>query len=275
MRNRFILDAAVKAGESALKVFRRKGYDAVGSFDDSEVRLKSPNELVGTEDIECQEIILDAIRGERPHASLYSEELDNFDGLPGDGNEEKYVIDPLDGTHNFFFGLPFWGVAIARLDKDNVPVAGVIHLPALGETVFADGGGGMACYVNGREVAARPAARAPKQAMICYDNQFYKLGPKAFEIYERLTGAVFTTRILGSAAADFLLTAKGRINGRIWNDTNPYDIAAGIAVLRAAGGCVLDFDGNDAGVMSRKVIACSDRSLGEVLVGLASHPQEA
>ena len=100
-----------------------------------------------------------------------------------------------------------------------------------------------------------------EKSIICYDNQFYKLGNTAIKIYDILAHDVFTSRITGSAITDAALIATGRINGRIWNKTQPYDIAPGIPIVKGAGGYVSDFQGNEISVMNKSVLMSSDNNL--------------
>ena len=122
----FLVDAVLKAGEAALKAFESKKYCFLTDFQHEKITEKSKKELVVEEDLLCQEIIIEAIKEYESDAVIYSEELTNLDDLKSDRSETKYLIDPLDGTHNFCFGLPFWGISVAVLNKDNMPVAGII-----------------------------------------------------------------------------------------------------------------------------------------------------
>ena len=103
-------------------------------------------------------------------------------------------------------------------------------------------------------------------SLICYDNQFYKLGHTAINIYDILAHDAFTSRITGSAITDAALIATGRINGRIWNKTQPYDIAPGIPIVKGAGGVVSDFKGDAISVLNKSVIMSSDSNLHQRLI---------
>ena len=112
----------------------------------------------------------------------------------------------------------------------------------------------------------RTSKRRLGKAIISYDNQFYKLGHRAIKIYEILANDAFTSRITGSASADAALIATGRINGRIWNKTLSYDIAAAIPIVEGSGGFVSNFRGNQINVLDREVIMSSSKKLNEELI---------
>jgi acyl-CoA synthetase (AMP-forming)/AMP-acid ligase II/fructose-1,6-bisphosphatase/inositol monophosphatase family enzyme len=265
----FLIKAVQRAGEVAKKAIENKKYSFLSDFEIEKIRKKSKNELVVEEDILSQNIIIEEIKKHDVGAAIYSEELENLEELVEDKSEKKYLIDPLDGTHNFCFGLPFWGISVAILNKENIPYAAIIYLPELDILLKCDGlGHPTMVYMNGTWIQTTTAKKQLEEALICYDNQFYKLGKRAFNIYENLTKACFTTRILGSASADIALIAVGKINARIWNKTNSYDIAGGIPIVNGAGGSVSDFSGNEASIFSKEIIMCSDKKLNNNIVEL-------
>ena len=184
--------------------------------------------------------------------------------LEQDENEIKFILDPLDGTHNFYFGMSYWGIGLAVLNKHNESIAGFIYLPALNIFIKNEGNNSSTLLKNGNDwIKCNTTARLLEKSIICYDNQFYKLGNTAIKIYDILAHDVFTSRITGSAITDAALIATGRINGRIWNMTEPYDIAPGIPIVIGAGGIVSDFNNNDINVLQKSVIMSSDNLLNE------------
>ena len=256
-----------EAGIVLLDRFNKRNSRHLEGVDTGYVKEKAEKELVIREDLISQDIVINGIKEFDPDAIIYSEELDNMHLLEQDENEIKFILDPLDGTHNFYFGMPYWGIGLAVLDKQNESIAGFIYLPALNIFIKNEGNNSSTLLKNGNDwIKCSTTARPLKKSIICYDNQFYKLGNTAIKIYDILAHDVFTSRITGSAITDAALIATGRINGRIWNKTEPYDIAPGIPIVRGAGGMVSDFNNNDINVLQKSVIMSSDKLLHEKLV---------
>ena len=270
----FLVEAVCEAGAVAQKAFESKKYSHLSDFRHERIKEKSQRELVIEEDIICQNIIARAIRDNDPTAGIYSEEMENLGALKNDAAAKKYLIDPLDGTHNFCFGLPFWGISVAVLDAANTPIAAVNFIPEFDMLLKCDGPGHSTLVrVNGAWTETSTACKEMREALICYDNQFYKLGAQAHALYESITKACFTTRITGSAVFDIALIAVGKINARIWNKTNCYDIAGGIPIVKGAGGHVSDFEGRDAGIFSEEVVMSSDKALNQKILELVKQDQ--
>lgn len=263
----FLIDALREAGKVAQTAFENKKYCFLSDFQHEKIREKSPNELIIEEDILCQDIIIKAIKAQDPNAVIYSEELNNLDQLKTDTAAQKYLIDPLDGTHNFCFGLPFWGISAAVLNAGNAPIAAVIFIPEFDLLLKCEGPRHPTMvYDKDTWIETTTAQKQMREALICYDNQFYKLGPRAFEIYQSLTKECFTTRITGSAVFDIALIASGKVNARVWNNTNLYDIAGGIPIVKGAGGSVSGFQGEEIDIFAPQVIMSSDKSLSQRIV---------
>lgn len=205
---------------------------------------KTAKEFVTNVDVDCQKLSHNLLADTYP---IMSEELRNPDVTFGGC---FWVIDPLDGTHNFIAGLPLFGVSIA-LVYDSRIVVGVIYLPFFDKLYYAVEGQGA--FMNGVKIYVSKNKFLEK-SMITYDNQFY-LNERAFERYQKLTSKTFTTRILGSAIYDFALIAAGKIDARIWNNTKLFDFAAGVLVVQEAGGRVTDFHGKKIMLDSHEIIA--------------------
>ena len=247
--------------------FNKRNSMHLEGVDAGYVKEKAEKELLIREDLISQEIVIKGIKEIESDSVIYSEELNNVHLLQDDRNELKFILDPLDGTHNFYFGMPYWGIGLGVLNKQNESIAGFIYLPALNIFIKNEGNNTSTLLKNGNDwIKCNTTARPLEKSIICYDNQFYKLGNTAIKIYDILAHDVFTSRITGSAIADAALIATGRINGRIWNKTEPYDIAPGIPIVRCAGGMVSDFNNNDINVLQKTVIMSSDKLLHEKLI---------
>ncbi|MFH0861126.1 MAG: inositol monophosphatase [Candidatus Altiarchaeota archaeon] len=245
--------------EVAKSTARRVGEIQQGHFrKDLKVIRKTPKEFVSNVDIECQNLSHRLLTEKFPYPVLSEEKRlsENID------SNLFWVVDPVDGTHNFIAGVPNFGVSIALLSKHEF-VLGVIHLPYFDEMYYAVKGNGA--FMNGKPIAVSDN-KVLEKSMITYDNQFY-LSKYSFERYKRLVDHSFTTRIFGSAVYDFGLIASGIIDARVWNNTKIFDFAAGVTLVREAGGMVTDFNGDNISTDSKELVA-SNGSVHSQLVDL-------
>ena len=272
MNFEILISALEAAGKRALESFKVRNDNLFLGIKTPYLEEKSPRELLIREDIMCQKILIDTILSDQPNAKIYSEESNNLKELETDNSPLKFIIDPLDGTHNFYFGVPYWGLSIGILDERNYSIGGVIYLPCMGMLLKNEGKDkpSMIKLKEGwQKVSTVP--RELNKALICYDNQFHKFESEASSIYKRLTKEAFTTRITGSAVSDAALIATGRVNARIWNNTMSYDIAAAISIVKGAGGQVSGFNGENINVMEPKVLMSSDKVVHSSLLNLISN----
>jgi myo-inositol-1(or 4)-monophosphatase len=229
----------------ALGTARALGERQMARFEQKyRVVRKELREFVTSIDLECHELALEWLGRAAP--VLSEETRTPVQRIP----DLCWIVDPLDGSHNFIAGLPNFGVSIALVENGRF-VLGVIGIPAFGDTFHAvDGQGALR---NDKLIRASTNADLSK-AMVAYDNQFH-LSPDGFDRYRRVTEAAFTTRILGSAAYDLSLIARGRIDARVFNCAKVFDVAAGIVILREAGGCLTDFAGGPVTASTRDIVA--------------------
>lgn len=240
------IEAAKKAGEILKKNFGQK-YRVI---------RKSPKEMVSIVDMQAQKVILEILEPNFPGYSIITEERRSNPGREG----KNWIIDPMDGTHNYIAGLPFSGVSIG-LAKDDDFQLGVIFFPMEDRLYYAAKGKGA--FLNNERIAASQNQELSK-AMVAFDNQFH-LNMKSFDYYEKLVERAFTTRILGTATNDVCMTAEGKIDGRIWVNTKICDIAAGIVILTEAGGKITNFDGTPCTLDSKQVVASNGKIHEELL----------
>lgn len=234
--------AAVEIGKMQLELFRTKYH----------VIRKSPKELVSKVDIESQKKIEQLLKKEHKKYEVFSEEKSIQKAYPS--NDLFWIVDPLDGTHNYIAGLPFFGVSIALADINKFYI-GVIYLPGFDSLFWALKGRGAYCNDKKIEISHNDDI---SKSLITYDNQFY-LASKSFEYYKKLVEKTFTTRIIGSAIYDICLVASGIVDARIYNSTKIYDIAAGITIISEAGGRLTDFNGNNLTLSVKDVIASNGK----------------
>ena len=237
----------VKELEIAKSVSREMGKIQLRNFRKNlKVIRKSTKDFVSNVDLECQNVSYELLKKEFEYEIL-SEEKKTQDEI---GTELFWIIDPVDGTHNYISGLPNFGVSIALATKKEF-LLGVIYLPYFDEMYHAVKNQGA--FMNEQKIQVSKNNDLEK-SMITFDNQFY-LNKKSFEVYKRVVNGCFTTRILGSAVYDFCLIASGKVDARVWNNTKVFDFAAGLTIVSEAGGNVTDFKGNKITLNSHDILA--------------------
>ncbi len=227
---------AKEMGKMQLKNFRKN----------LKVIRKSTKDFVSNVDLECQNLSYELLRKDFQYEIL-SEERKTQDEI---GTKLFWIIDPVDGTHNYISGLPNFGVSIALATKKEF-LLGVIYLPYFDEMYYAVKNQGA--FMNDEKIQVSKNNDLEK-SMITFDNQFY-LNKKSFDVYKKIVDSCFTTRILGSAVYDFCLIASGKVDARVWNNTKVFDFAAGLTIVNEAGGKLTDFNGNEITLNSHDILA--------------------
>ena len=231
--------------------------------DDAEI--KSANNLVTYVDKESERQFVNGLMRIFPEAGFVAEE--------GTGEQKvngfNWVIDPLDGTTNFVHGVPVWCTSVALCEGDH-PVVGVIYDPNLEECFSARIGGGAA--MNGKAIAVTEIAALEKSLLATgfpYDD--FGREDKYIALFRELMRKTRGMRRLGSAALDLAWTACGRFEGFYEYGLNPWDMAAGVIIVREAGGIVTTFHGHDAVVFAEDMIATNGGIHPEISTVIRSH----
>jgi myo-inositol-1(or 4)-monophosphatase len=222
---RVAIDAARETGELLLD--RRGRIRSVEAKDD--------RSLVTDVDREAEALIRRRISAAFPSHGILGEE----DGGSCAGADTVWVIDPLDGTHNYIRGIPLLGVSIGVI-RGGAFVAGVIDIPAEGRRYAAEHGGGA--FMNGERIAVSNRAD-PAAWSVGLDSELRTDFPGKARVLEALGQAVFNVRMLGSSARSLALVAEGSLDGLVEFFDNPWDFAAGVAIVEEAGGRISTFDG--------------------------------
>ncbi|MFD7668145.1 inositol monophosphatase family protein [Streptomyces sp. NPDC059788] len=188
----------------------------------------SPIDVVTEMDIASEKLITGFLAEHRPDDGFLGEEGASVAGTSG----VRWVIDPVDGTVNYLYGLPSWAVSIAA-EKDGEAVVGVVAAPARGETYHAVLGGGA--FRDGEPVRCRPA---PPLSQALIGTGFAYLSERRAaqaEVLRTLLPRVRDIRRGGSAAIDLCDVACGRLDGYYERGLNPWDMAAGALIARESG----------------------------------------
>jgi len=243
--HRRLLDGVLELGRFQLGQFER--------LDPEVVEEKGPRDLVTWVDRESETRLAGLLAGLLPDAGMLGEE-----GLRRQGSGDLlWVIDPLDGTTNFSYGHPFFAVSIA-LVRDRRPVLGLIHAPRLGETFHGWEGGGA--WLGKRPLRVSRRAR-PSQLLLATgfaDSRRTHAGVNLRNFDGMLHGSRGVRRA-GSAALDLAFTATGRLDGFWEMGLHPWDVAAGIFLVEAAGGRVSDMSGEGDAISGRSIVASNGR----------------
>ena len=227
-------------------------------FDINKIEHKSPIDLVSYVDKETEKILVQGLSEILPEAGFITEEgtvAQTSKGL-------KWVIDPLDGTTNFLHKLPPFCISVALMD-DNESLLGVVHEVNLGETFYAWKGGGA--WLNGQRIAVSPIATIG-DSLIATGFPYNMEGThdKYFEIIKTFVGKSHGIRRLGAAAVDLAYVACGRFNAYFEFNLKIWDIAAGILLVKEAGGTVTDYKGENNYIQGKTLVA-SGKIHGEML----------
>ncbi|HEX5052139.1 MAG TPA: inositol monophosphatase family protein [Planctomycetota bacterium] len=221
-------------------------------------------ELVTAADRSAEHIVVGGLLAAFPeHAVLAEEGVLTAQGAASKAADWTWIVDPLDGTTNFVHGLPFFAVAIG-LAFQNVPVVGVVHAPALGETFVASAGGGSRrVFADGREQVLRVSATSEvADALLATGFSYNRNEPGRDDNSARLARVLprcRDVRRLGSAELDLCYVAAGVYDGYWELYLAPYDVAAGAVIVREAGGRVTDLDGGEDWLFGGQVLATNGR----------------
>ena len=236
-----LLTVAIEAAHAAGKL-QREGFG-------SELVV---NELLRHDikldlDVRCQELISEIILRNFPDHAVLGEE-----GNAGNADSRtQWVVDPIDGTVNFFYGIPHFCVSIA-VKQDGQLVAGVIHDPMQNETWNIERGGKP--MLNGKPIRTSDRAHLADAVVTVGFSKSREALEASFDRYKRIAVDVRKTRMLGSAALALAYIACGRLDAYIEEQISEWDIAAGKLLLEAAGG---DFTEKPSQTHEGKLFICA------------------
>ena len=214
------LNLMIKACEKASKVLIRD----FGEVENLQVSIKGPKDFVTNSDKKVEKILIEELLKSKKNFSILSEEIGLIENTD---RNNLWIIDPIDGTTNFLHGVPHFAISIA-LKFENEIVSGLIFDPIKNEMFYADKNNGS--YFNNHRI--RVSKKNNLNECLFGTN---------------LNGVISTdlnTRLTGCAALDLAYTGAGRFDGFFQNNINLWDIAAGIIIVKEAGGKVSDIDKN-------------------------------
>ena len=242
-----MIKAARRAGKSLVKDFRE--------VENLQVSTKGPGDFVSKADREAERMIKEDLMGARPTYGWLGEE-----SAPEDGADptRRWIVDPLDGTTNFLHGMPHWAISIALEHKGEI-VSAVVFDAAKDEMFWAEKGSGT--WMNDRRLRVS-GRRQMHEAVFATGVPFgaKKTLPAMLADLARLMPACAGVRRWGAASLDLAYVAAGRYDGYWERELQPWDIAAGILLVKEAGGMVAPIrEGYD--ILEKGALICANENL--------------
>ena len=234
-------------------------------FDRGNIEYKGLNDMVSYVDKTAEDKLVKGLSALLPEAGFITEEHT----INKEGEIYSWIIDPLDGTTNFIHGIPTFSISIALQCKQEL-VLGVVYEINRDEcfSAWKDGG----AYLNGKPIRVTKTPLIANTLLATgfpyYD--FEKQEPY-LEVFKELMRSCHGLRRIGSAAVDLAYVAAGRFDGYFEYNLNSYDMAAGIVLVREAGGHIRDFSGGDESIQKRELIATNGHITDEILAIIARH----
>lgn len=252
-----MVQAAVKAGRGLARDF--------GEVQNLQVSVKGPGDFVSQADHRAEKVLFQELQKARPGYGFLMEEGGEVEG---DG-QHRWIIDPLDGTTNFLHGIPHFGISVA-LERQGQIIAGLIYNPVTDEMFSAERGGGA--FVNDRRL--RVAARREITDCVIGTGVPHlgrgDHGKYLIQLRHVMSNAIGIRRN-GAAALDLAYVAAGRFDG-FWEERlSPWDIAAGIILVREAGGFVTDLNGGQD-MFGRGEVICGNEAIHGQLMKIVHQP---
>jgi myo-inositol-1(or 4)-monophosphatase len=251
--------AARKASRGLIRDF--------GEIEQLQVSRKGPADFVSAADLRVEKILREELSRARPGWGLVTEEKGG--DIPTE-KEDVWIADPIDGTTNFLHGIPHFALTIAHWRNGEI-VAGIVYQPIGDEMYWAERG--MGAYLNRRRLRVS-ARQALPDALVATGLPFKgkPKHPRYMETLAAIAPEVAGIRRFGAAALDLAWVAAGRFDGFWEYGLMPWDVAAGILLVREAGGAVADMEGGGAMLAKGEVLAATPalmKPLARLIAGAA------
>ena len=250
-----ILDQVINIAKQAGGFIRKERQN----FDPDKIEYKGLNDMVSYVDKTAEQIIVKGLEKVLPEAGFITEEKTKNNIGP----RYTWIIDPLDGTTNFIHGLPVFSVSIALQEYDEL-VLGVVYEINQDECFYA--WKGAPAYLNGKEIKVTKSEKMA-DGLIATGFPYYDFDKQqaCLALLNDMLRGCHGIRRLGSAAVDLAYTACGRFEAFYEYNLNPWDIAAGIVIVKQAGGQVVNFKGGDEVLDTRELLATNGKITEELL----------
>ena len=260
------MTTAVQVAVEAARAAGRIQSEHIGNIGDISEKGGVRGDVVTEVDLLCEKEIIDRIQKSFPDHAILAEESG---GTQGDA-KNKWIIDPLDGTLNYSHGFPCYCVSIG-LECEGELVVGVIYNPNLDELFVAEKGQGAT--LNGRPIRVSTIDTLEKGLLVTgFTPKIVGSEDDNLDHFCNLMKACQAVRRPGSAAIDFCYTAMGRFDGFWEAHLNPWDMAAGVLIVREAGGIVTAFDGGPFSIYDNNVLA-TNGCVHQEMVSILARPK--
>ncbi len=251
-----LLNVMIAAARKTARALKRD----FGELEKLQVSLKGPANFVSSADRRAEETLYQELSKARPGYGFLGEEGGHREGAD---KSHRWIVDPLDGTTNFLHGIPQFAISIA-LEREGAVAAGLIYNPANDEMFIAEKGKGA--FMNEQRIRVAGRKRLAESVIAC---GLPHHGRGDLALGQKETGAVQAEvaglRRFGAAALDLAWVAAGRLDGYWERDIKAWDIAAGLILLREAGGFVSDCDGGEDMFDKGQIVAGNDAIHKELL----------
>ncbi|MGB3273660.1 MAG: inositol monophosphatase family protein [Xanthobacteraceae bacterium] len=251
-----LINVMVKAARRAGRTLNRD----LGEIENLQVSLKGPANFVSAADRRAEEILYEELTKARPGYGFIGEEGGTREGAD---KTNTWIVDPLDGTTNFLHGIPHFAISIA-LEREGVLTAAVIYNPASDELYVAERGKGA--FLNDQRLRVAARRRLDDSVIAC---GLPHIGRGDLELARRelaeMMGRVAGLRRFGAASLDLAYVAAGRLDGYWERNLAPWDMAAGILLVREAGGIASGLAGDDDALTTGHVV-CGNEAIHGALV---------
>jgi myo-inositol-1(or 4)-monophosphatase len=253
-----VLNVMIKAARRAGRSLKRD----LGEIEKLQVSLKGPRNFVSAADRRAEEIVYEELAKARPGYGFLGEE---GGARPGTDQSHRWIVDPLDGTTNFLHGIPHFAVSIA-LEREGAIIASLTYNPANDDMFIAERGKGAFLNDQRLRVAAR---KQLNEAVVACGLPHYGRGDLTLARNEIAVAQQHYAglRRYGAATLDLAWIAAGRLDAYWERNLSPWDLAAGILLVREAGGFVSDLDGGDA-ILAKGHVAAGNDTMHRELIRL-------
>jgi myo-inositol-1(or 4)-monophosphatase len=229
-----------------------------GEVEHLQVSKKGPGDFVSAADHRAEKILREELEKSRPDYSFVMEESGE---ISGKDKNHTWIIDPLDGTNNFLHGLPHFATTVA-LQKGKEIVAAVTYDPLRDEMFYAEKGFGA--FMNQRRLRVSER-RSLSDSLLATGRPYQAKGAIPLATLQAISSVVPCIRQTGSAALDLAYVAAGRLDGAWAHNLARWDIAAGVLIVREAGGCITDIKGKEITPETSDIVAANLHLHGPLL----------